>query len=241
MNTELSKFTPQDFRELIQFAEMAANTDLVPSSFKKKPSDIVVACQMGSELGLAPMQALQNIAVINGRPSLWGDAVLAIISARHDCEDIKETFDEKTMTATCIVKRKGRTEVIKTFSKADADQAKLWGKTGPWQTYPKRMLQMRARGFACRDAFPDALRGLITAEEAQDYPEPVKIPQQETDLDSYKIELQEKLNISGKTEADLLEKAKVESMEEIYNDEPLFTRCLNYLDALIEKQGEVNE
>jgi hypothetical protein len=34
------------------------------------------------------------------------------------------------------------------------------------------MLQMRARGFALRDAFPDALRGMVTAEEASDYPTP---------------------------------------------------------------------
>jgi uncharacterized iron-regulated membrane protein len=32
------------------------------------------------------------------------------------------------------------------------------------------MLTLRARGFALRNTFADALRGLITAEEAQDYP-----------------------------------------------------------------------
>jgi predicted ATPase len=53
---------------------------------------------------------------------------------------------------------------------ADAKKAGLWGKTGPWSQYSKRMLQLRARGFALRDAFPDVLKGLVTAEEAQDYP-----------------------------------------------------------------------
>jgi hypothetical protein len=70
------------------------------------------------------------------------------------------------------------------FTVADAKKAGLWGKTGPWTQYPKRMLQMRARGFALRDAFPDVLKGLVTAEEAQDYPatqpahEPVVVRQQ---------------------------------------------------------------
>ena len=50
-------------------------------------------------------------------------------------------------------------------------QAGLWGKQGPWKQYPKRMLQMRARGFAIRDAFPDALRGMYMAEEVQDITE----------------------------------------------------------------------
>jgi hypothetical protein len=239
MSTELSKFAPQNFGELLKFAELAANTDLVPTAFRKKPSDVAIACQMGAELGLQPMQALQNIAVINGKPSLWGDAVIAVVSARPDCEDIKEEFDEKTMTARCTVKRKGRSPVVSTFNQADAENAKLWGKQGPWTQYPKRMLQMRARGFACRDAFPDALRGIITREEAEDYPEPVKIQTQSTDIDSYKIEIQEKLEISGVTEAQIMEKAKVENIQEIYDDEALFSRCLLYLDAVIEKQSEV--
>jgi hypothetical protein len=57
------------------------------------------------------------------------------------------------------------------FSVSDAKKAGLWGKSGPWTQYPKRMLQLRARGFALRDAFPDVLKGLVTAEEAQDYPQ----------------------------------------------------------------------
>jgi hypothetical protein len=53
----------------------------------------------------------------------------------------------------------------------DAKRAGLAGKSGPWSQYPARMLALRARGFALRNAFADALRGLVTAEEAQDYPQ----------------------------------------------------------------------
>jgi len=60
--------------------------------------------------------------------------------------------------------------VLGQFSMADAARAGLKGKSGPWQQYPQRMLQMRARGFALRDAFPDVLRGLISAEVAMDIP-----------------------------------------------------------------------
>jgi hypothetical protein len=74
------------------------------------------------------------------------------------------------MVATCVVVRKGMDPVARTFSVEDAKMAKLWEKQGPWSDYPKRMLQMRARGFACRDAFPDALRGIISREEAEDMP-----------------------------------------------------------------------
>jgi hypothetical protein len=74
------------------------------------------------------------------------------------------------LVATCTAIRVGAEPVVRSFSVEDAKKAGLWGKAGPWQQYPKRMLQMRARGFAVRDAFPDVLRGLITAEEAADIP-----------------------------------------------------------------------
>jgi hypothetical protein len=73
-------------------------------------------------------------------------------------------------TAICVAKRRGRKPVTAKFSVDDAKRAGLWGKQGPWTQYPKRMLQMRARGFALRDAFPDVLKGLITSEEAMDFP-----------------------------------------------------------------------
>lgn len=178
-----SKFAPQNFTELMQFSEFASKTDLVPPAFKGKPQDIMLAVQMGAEVGLQPMQALQNVAVINGRPSLWGDAVMAICRAHGSCEFITESFDETTMTATCIAKRHGNQEHVTTFSQRDAEFAGLWGKRGPWVQYPKRMLQMRARGFCLRDTFPDALRGFAMAEEAQDTP-PQKIKPMPGDIEA---------------------------------------------------------
>jgi hypothetical protein len=123
------------------------------------------------------MQALQNIAVINGKPSVYGDAAMALVQASPVCEDVEEFFEGEgtpNPVAVCIARRKGRKPVTAKFSVEDAKRAGLWGKQGPWTAYPKRMMQMRARGFALRDAFPDVLKGMITAEEAQDYPEEAK-------------------------------------------------------------------
>jgi hypothetical protein len=116
------------------------------------------------------------VAVINGKPSIWGDMALALVRKHPDCEGVVETFDESTKTARCEVRRRGQAEpIVALFSIEDAKRAGLAGKSGPWKQYPKRMLQMRARGFALRDSFPDALKGVITAEEAMDYPEPRKV------------------------------------------------------------------
>jgi hypothetical protein len=162
---------PQNLREALELANLIAHSGMTPKDFAGNPGAVLVAMQMGAEVGLTPMAAIQNIAVVNGRPSLWGDAMLAVVLAHPECEDVEETLDETAMTAKCVAKRRGRTPVVRTFSQEDAKKAGLWGKAGPWTNYPKRMLQMRARAFALRDSFPDALRGISMAEEVQDIPQ----------------------------------------------------------------------
>jgi len=170
-------FAPTTLTEAMTFSDMLANSSMVPRAYQGKPQDILVCVQWGMEMGLAPMQALQNIAVINGKPSVYGDALMALVQASAVCEDVEEFFENEgtpNPVAVCVAKRKGRTPVTVKFSVEDAKRAGLWAKQGPWTAYPKRMMQMRARGFALRDAFPDVLKGMITAEEAQDYQEETK-------------------------------------------------------------------
>jgi hypothetical protein len=136
------------------------------------------------EVGLSPIQGLQGIAVINGRPAIWGDAALALVRTHPAFVSIREGVEGEgdDRHGWCEITRRDQPTERREFSVADAKRAKLWGKTGangptPWVTYPDRMLQMRARGFALRDVFPDALRGVITIEEAQDIPpEPREVP-----------------------------------------------------------------
>jgi hypothetical protein len=161
------------FDDAMRFGKMLSESDFAPKDFRGKPASCVLAVQYGSEIGLSPMQAIQCIAVINGRPSIWGDAALALVMASPVCEYVREVVegDGDKMVATCTAKRRNYPEAtVSVFSMADAKRAGLAGKAGPWSQYPRRMMQLRARGFALRDAFPDVLKGLLTAEEAQDYP-----------------------------------------------------------------------
>ena len=162
---------PQNVTEAMQMAEMLSKSQMIPKNYQNKPQDTLVAMKMGSELGLHPIQALQNIAVINGKPSIYGDAMLALVQNHSAFGGIQESFDEAAQVATCIVWRKNGEKHTVTFSQADAKQAELWAKAGPWTQYPKRMMTFRARGFALRDQFADALAGLISREEAEDMPE----------------------------------------------------------------------
>lgn len=175
MNNQLSTETLDinSFQDLMNFADRISKSSMIPKEYMGRPDNIMVAVMMGKELGLKPFQAMQSIATINGRPSIYGDAALALVMVNKDFQDIQEDDFEtikKNKKATCIVVRKGRTPTMKSFDFDDAKKANLIGKAGPWTQYEPRMYQMRARAFALRDAFPDVLKGIHIAEEAQDMP-----------------------------------------------------------------------
>ncbi|WP_306049285.1 recombinase RecT [Oceaniradius stylonematis] len=174
---------PQDFDGAWRIAQAVTKAGMAPRGLDK-PEQAMVAIMHGLEVGFTPMAALQSIAVVNGRPSIWGDGAIALVQSSGKMEAFKEWREGEgdNMVAICRVKRKGSDEPIEgRFSVDDAKKAGLWGKQGPWTQYPKRMLQMRARAFALRDAFADVLRGLGIAEEMADVaeshrPEPPKPP-----------------------------------------------------------------
>jgi hypothetical protein len=171
-------------RTRFAFQQAGGTSDFAPKDFRGKPESCLLAIQHGAELGLSPMQSLHAIAVVNGRPSVYGDTALAVCKGSPVCEWVRETIERRRRAhgGVCQAKRRGDAQPVESrFGVAEAKKAGLWGKQGPWTQYPRRMLQMRARGFALRDAFPDVLRGLVTAEEAADYthvePEPVRVTQ----------------------------------------------------------------
>lgn len=162
---------PSDFEGCWRLAQVIVSANMAPSSLETVEK-CTVAIMHGLEVGMTPMAALQSIAVINGRPTIWGDGALALVRGSGLCEGIEEKIEGEGdgRRAICKAWRKGeKLPIVRTFSVADAIKAKLWGKAGPWQQYPDRMLALRARGFTLRDGFADVLRGLGITEEVADY------------------------------------------------------------------------
>ena len=154
-------------------ATLLSKSDLVPKIFVGKPGDILIAGAMGARLGMDLFSSLAGIAPINGRASIWGDAMLAVCQNDPSYVDIKEVEEGEgdAFKATCTVMRRGREPYTKSFSMKDAAVAGLKNKQGPWSTNPKRMCMMRARSFALRGAFADRLAGFLSTEEAEDIKE----------------------------------------------------------------------
>lgn len=163
-----SLFSPNLYDHYQKVSVMLSQSSIVPNAYRKKPEDIFVAMAMGYQLGFPIEQSLQDIALINGRPCLWGDGLLSLALNHPDCQSIDEEpifdSDNNLFGYRCTVTRKGHKPHVKHFTLQDAKSAGLLSRSPVWKTYPERMLQMRARSFAIRDKFADALRGLRIAE-----------------------------------------------------------------------------
>lgn len=166
----IAALVPENIEQAFRLAQALSRAgDMVPKQFQNQPDQIMAAIMRGMEVGLAPLQALAHIAVINGRASLWGDALPALVQRAGHHIDCELEGEGEAMVATATLTRADGRKVVRRFSMADAKRAGLTDKQGPWTQYPQRMVMMRARAWAIRDGAADALMGLQVAEEVSDY------------------------------------------------------------------------
>lgn len=165
------KFSPRTIEEVMRVANMAWESGLCPSSFKSVAA-VAVAMSMGQAIGLDPLSSLRCIAVIQNRPALWGDALVALVQRSGQLATYEAKYTGEGPTRECVVtvKRKGVDgEFVGRFGAEAAKAAGLGGKD-TYKSYADRMYLNRARAFALRDGFADMLNGLGVVEEVQDYP-----------------------------------------------------------------------
>ena len=161
-----------NYAAVLDFTGQLVAAGMAPKNKTKEQCAICIA--FGLPLGMDVLASIQNIAVINGMPCVWGDALVGLVMASGLLEDMKTEYLPNTKDCSGVrvtVRRKGVPSPFEgMFSRKMAEMAGLWGKPGPWTQYPMRMMLNRARAFALRDAFPDVLKGLKVAEEVADIP-----------------------------------------------------------------------
>lgn len=160
---------PQSFDEMYRLAGALVAAGITPEGLDDH-NKVMIALMAGAEAGLSPMASVQGIMIVNKRPSIWGDAALALVRASGLCEWVEEKIEGEgdKAVAVCTIKRKSEEKaIVRTFSHQDAKEAALLDKN-IWKKYRKRMLQMRARAWALRDGFADVLKGLHIVEEQRD-------------------------------------------------------------------------
>lgn len=167
--------TADELATIMTLADILFKGGLVPACVKR-PEGLAAIIIVGRGVGLNPTQSIANIMIVNGKSTIWGDAVPGLVIASGLLEERKEWYEgaegDDDFTAVCSLKRVGEKEArVTRFSVEDAKRAHLWGKKGPWQEYPARQMMWRARSWCYRDTFPDVMCGLVFAEEVMDYPE----------------------------------------------------------------------
>ena len=169
--TTNSGLMPQTLEEKYKMADVLSRSGLIPQGLNT-PEKVCVALQWGHELGLSPMVAVNNVAVINGKPTLSADIMAAVArrSPEYGGIEWKELSDT---CACCIIKRilpNGAVEQMESrFTLQDAQRAGLTNKQ-VWKMYPRRMLKHRCLSYGLKDMFPDILAGLYTPEEMENIP-----------------------------------------------------------------------
>jgi hypothetical protein len=160
-------------------------SDGKPDYTKGKPEAVVIVLQFGSEIGMSPMQALQQLVPVNNLVSLKGDGAKALIQRSgklatwEEVEIGTQGKDDWGFRINASRKDTGEKNTA-SFTVADAKRAGLWIddaalqrsqglRHSPWYKHPRRMLKYRALGFLSRDLFPDVLSGIYTEEEAADF------------------------------------------------------------------------
>lgn len=167
---------PQSYEGKLQMAGALAKSGLIPQGLNT-PEKVFVALQWGHELGLSPMVAVNNVAVINGKPTLSADIMAAVVKRSPEYGGIEWVKNTET-EAECVITRilsNGKTESITSrFTMQDAVNAGLAGRQ-VWKQYPKRMLKHRCLSYGLKDMFPDILAGLYTPEEMESVSEETPI------------------------------------------------------------------
>lgn len=174
--TGVSPIIPRTAAEVGDYCRAMIAFEAIPAAYEKLPENkrlgqMVVAVMKGLELGMTPLRALQFIYVVNGIPTLYGDAIPAFVMGSGLVEDWQESFEGTGDDRVAIVRAKRRgvaSYMERRFSVKDAAGQKLLGKTGPWQHSRDRMKMIRARTYLARDLFADALHGLGVKEEQED-------------------------------------------------------------------------
>lgn len=164
MNSEITIISPKSLAEAKELSKTLSEANTIPQALRKSPADVLAIVMAGAELGLAPMQSIRGIVLIQGKPTLSADAMGALVKSRKDvCEYLmlKHTDGNR---ATYVTKRNGEPEA--TTMAFTIEEARVAGLTGEnWKKYPAAMLRARALSAICRAVYPDLLLGVYDPDE----------------------------------------------------------------------------
>ena len=159
---------PRTLDESADLAERFAKSTLLPKSMQGKAPDVLVTIMAGAEMGLAPMASLRSIHVIEGKPVLSADGMIAIILGSGKAVYFSRVEESDTSVTYETLRVGAKSPQRCTWTLVMAKSAGLHLKDN-WRAYPRAMLASRAKAELARDVFPDVLAGCYTIEESESF------------------------------------------------------------------------
>lgn len=157
---------PRTLVEVSSLAEVLAKSTLLPKGLHGSVPDVVVQILAGQELGLSPMAAIRGIHIIEGKPVLAADTMVALV-LRSGLAEYFACIEDTDSSVTYETKRKGSPVAQKlSWTVADTKRAGLQLKDN-WRTFPRSMMKARAKAALARDVYPDILAGCYDPDEIQ--------------------------------------------------------------------------
>lgn len=182
-------FVPKTVGDLKRLAILMSKTEFVPSCFRNKPSDVFLALNYAIAAGMDNLiLGIQDMYVIHGRVSMYGNSCRALLMRSGLLEDLKEEwsgeFPDDDFSIRITMKRKGiKSPFIGEWSVADEKQAGIFG-SNVHKTYPKDMMYWRAWHRAAGRGFSDVMKGIVPREIARDMEDLEQIEVLPNDLDA---------------------------------------------------------
>ena len=165
----------QAFETAMRGAMALSQSTLVPVQYQRRPDNCLIALEMASRTGLTPLVVMQNLYVVNGRPSWSGQACMTMIRNCGEYTKVEPVYTGERGKDTwgCVVKatrKRDDAEIVGPEVTIEMAKKEGWyDKSGSkWKTMPELMLAYRAAAFFARVHCPDALMGMSTVEEQAD-------------------------------------------------------------------------
>jgi hypothetical protein len=167
--TALVRFDPETATEAWQLARYYGASKLIPGA---APDGRHLRHHHGGpRFRLVPMQAMRGIHVVEGKPSLSADAMVAIVKSSGQVQ-VLPPGQERRQGSDLRDAPRGRPGAVRMgFTIAEAEVAGLLATKGPWQTYRKRMLRNRAKSVLCKEVYEDIFFGVYEDDEAHEVEE----------------------------------------------------------------------
>jgi len=154
-----------------RMSKALASSDLVPDAFRGNVANCLIALEISTRLGMAPLMVMQNLHIIHGRPSWSSQFIIAAINSSRRFTTLKFEFNKERSSCTAYATERATGEVIRGAT-VTLEMASVEGwstkKGSKWATMPELMLQYRAAAFFGRVYCPEILNGLYSEQEVAD-------------------------------------------------------------------------